>query len=297
MPVAARLGAVGGESDRGGDRDQPENANPQHARGSQGCTKHELPRPNFCLDHRFVRRNCAAHAGDVSCLRHAIPAQPCRLPGMADPVAVLAKVLFTNRFRLPVGRPNKSENQVRGPGVSKSLSNRCVNTPGFPEIRTQFVRCTKFLTFLCSALYNGRVREPGPPGSALSLGKGNPSCSRSKTFRATAKSISNGRASLRPPCRTVFRRSRRAYGDYAKKSFEDTKSFVEKLSGVKSLDKVLEAQTEFARSAYETFVADRRRSPASTAISPSRPSSPRRPGREVRSGCALICRTALSKVQ
>jgi len=47
-----------------------------------------------------------------------------------------------------------------------------------------------------------------------------------------------------------------AYGDYGKKSFEDTKAFVEKLSGVRSLDKVLEAQTDFARSAYETFVAD-----------------------------------------
>ena len=47
-----------------------------------------------------------------------------------------------------------------------------------------------------------------------------------------------------------------AYGDYAKKSYEDTKSFVEKLSGVKSLDKALEAQTEYAKSAYETFVSD-----------------------------------------
>ena len=47
-----------------------------------------------------------------------------------------------------------------------------------------------------------------------------------------------------------------AYGDYAKRSFEDTKSFVEKLSGVKSMDKAMEAQTEFARSAYETFVAE-----------------------------------------
>jgi phasin family protein len=47
-----------------------------------------------------------------------------------------------------------------------------------------------------------------------------------------------------------------AYGDYTKKSFEDTKSFVEKLSGVKSLDKAMEAQTDFARSAYETFVAE-----------------------------------------
>jgi phasin family protein len=47
-----------------------------------------------------------------------------------------------------------------------------------------------------------------------------------------------------------------AYGDYTKKSFEDTKSFVEKLSGVKSLDKAIEAQNEYAKSAYETFVAD-----------------------------------------
>jgi hypothetical protein len=47
-----------------------------------------------------------------------------------------------------------------------------------------------------------------------------------------------------------------AYGDYAKKQFEETRSFAEKLSGVKSLDKALEAHSEYARSAYETFVAD-----------------------------------------
>ena len=47
-----------------------------------------------------------------------------------------------------------------------------------------------------------------------------------------------------------------AYGDYTKKSFEDTKSFVEKLSGVKSIDKAIEVQTEYAKSTYETFVAE-----------------------------------------
>jgi hypothetical protein len=47
-----------------------------------------------------------------------------------------------------------------------------------------------------------------------------------------------------------------AYGDYAKKSFEDTKAFVEKLSGVRSLDKAIEVQTEFAKTAYETFVSE-----------------------------------------
>ena len=47
-----------------------------------------------------------------------------------------------------------------------------------------------------------------------------------------------------------------AYSDYAKKSFEDTKSFVEKLSGVKSPDKAIEIKTEFAKSAFETFMAE-----------------------------------------
>jgi hypothetical protein len=47
-----------------------------------------------------------------------------------------------------------------------------------------------------------------------------------------------------------------AYGDYAKKSFENTKSFVEKLLAVKSFDKAVEIQTEFAKSAFETFVTE-----------------------------------------
>ncbi|MBB5051601.1 phasin family protein [Afipia massiliensis] len=47
-----------------------------------------------------------------------------------------------------------------------------------------------------------------------------------------------------------------AYGEYAKKSFEDTKSFVEKLSGVKSIEKAIELQTEYAKTSYETFVAE-----------------------------------------
>jgi hypothetical protein len=66
-----------------------------------------------------------------------------------------------------------------------------------------------------------------------------------ETISASASNLQNGVQAIAT-----------AYGDYAKKSFEDTKSFVEKLSGVKSLDKALEAQTEYARSAYETFVAE-----------------------------------------
>jgi hypothetical protein len=47
-----------------------------------------------------------------------------------------------------------------------------------------------------------------------------------------------------------------AYRDYTRKSFADAQSFVEKLSGARSLDKAFEVQTEFAKRAYETFMAD-----------------------------------------
>jgi phasin family protein len=94
----------------------------------------------------------------------------------------------------------------------------------------------------------------GPPG-ALSLGKEammfkvedlqNYGKEQFETVVNSATSVQNGLQAIAT-----------AYGDYTKKSFEDTKSFVEKLSGVRSLDKVIEAQSEFAKSAYETFVSD-----------------------------------------
>ena len=47
-----------------------------------------------------------------------------------------------------------------------------------------------------------------------------------------------------------------AYSDYAKKSFEEGAAYLEKLSAVRSLDKALEVQTDYAKTAYETFVAE-----------------------------------------
>src|SRR6266516_3076367 len=66
-----------------------------------------------------------------------------------------------------------------------------------------------------------------------------------ETVVASATTLQNG-----------FQAIASAYGDYTKKSFEDTRSLVEKLSSVKSLDKALEVQTEYAKSAYETLVAE-----------------------------------------
>ncbi len=44
--------------------------------------------------------------------------------------------------------------------------------------------------------------------------------------------------------------------DYSKKSFEAGSATVEKLLGVKSLDKAIEVQTDFLKSAYEGYVAE-----------------------------------------
>lgn len=45
-------------------------------------------------------------------------------------------------------------------------------------------------------------------------------------------------------------------GDYSKKSFQDTASFVESLTTVKSVEAAFELQTSFLKSSYEGFVAE-----------------------------------------
>jgi len=44
--------------------------------------------------------------------------------------------------------------------------------------------------------------------------------------------------------------------DYSKKSFEDGLAHFEKLSGVKSVEAVLELQTSYVKASYEGFVAE-----------------------------------------
>lgn len=47
-----------------------------------------------------------------------------------------------------------------------------------------------------------------------------------------------------------------AYRDYTRRSIEEFGSFVEQLSGARSLDKAMTVQTEFVKRAYETSVAE-----------------------------------------
>ncbi len=43
---------------------------------------------------------------------------------------------------------------------------------------------------------------------------------------------------------------------YSKKSFEDSTAAVEKLMGTKSVEKAIEVQTDYVKSAYEGFVSE-----------------------------------------
>ncbi len=44
--------------------------------------------------------------------------------------------------------------------------------------------------------------------------------------------------------------------DYSKKSFEQGSAAMEKMFGVKTLEKAIEVQTDYAKSAYEGFVSE-----------------------------------------
>jgi hypothetical protein len=64
---------------------------------------------------------------------------------------------------------------------------------------------------------------------------------------------------LAEPAPVNFQTIANAYSEYTRKSLEETRSFVEKLRGVRSLDKAMEVQTNFAIRTYDTFVAESRR--------------------------------------
>jgi hypothetical protein len=75
-----------------------------------------------------------------------------------------------------------------------------------------------------------------------------------------AESASAEPASVEPspaePAPVSLQTIANAYRDYTRKSMEEFGSFVEQLSGVRSLDKAMTVQTEFVKRAYETSVAE-----------------------------------------
>ena len=87
-----------------------------------------------------------------------------------------------------------------------------------------------------------------------------PAAAPSPSEPASAESVSAESASAEPspaePAPVSLQAIANAYRDYTRKSFEEFGSFVEQLSGVRSLDKAMTVQSEFVKRAYETSVAE-----------------------------------------
>ena len=91
-------------------------------------------------------------------------------------------------------------------------------------------------------------------------------CNRRSVNRSRPSPQQPKRSRLTPPRRPKLppqslrrfpcRPSPTAYRDYTRKSFAEFGSFFEQLSGVRSLDKAMEVQTEFVKRAYESSVAE-----------------------------------------
>ncbi len=94
------------------------------------------------------------------------------------------------------------------------------------------------------------------PADIPSIGAIAPADAPSISAAASAEAASTGAVAAGDNLPISVQTVANAYLDYTKKSFQETGSFVEKLMGVRSLDQAIEAQAEFARRAYENFVAE-----------------------------------------
>ena len=76
---------------------------------------------------------------------------------------------------------------------------------------------------------------------------------------APADALSIDAAAPADDCPVSIQTIANAYVDYTRKSLQESRSFVEKLMGVRSFDNAIEVQTEFARQALANFVAGSQR--------------------------------------
>jgi len=84
------------------------------------------------------------------------------------------------------------------------------------------------------------------PADAPSIGAG----------AAAAAEAFPSAAALADDCPLSIQTIANAYADYTRKSLQESRSFAEKLMGVRSFDNAIEVQTEFARQAFANFVAE-----------------------------------------
>jgi hypothetical protein len=102
---------------------------------------------------------------------------------------------------------------------------------------------------------NGPLVGAAAPADALSIGAAAPADAPSIGAAAPAEALSIGTAALADDYPVSIQTIANAYVDYTRKSLQESRSFVEKLMGVRSFDNAIEVQTEFARQSLANFVA------------------------------------------
>ena len=90
---------------------------------------------------------------------------------------------------------------------------------------------------------NGPLVGAAAPANTLSIG-----------VAAPADALSIGAAAPADDCPVSIQTIANAYVDYTRESLQESRSFVEKLMGVRSFDNAIQVQTEFTRQAVVNFV-------------------------------------------
>ena len=75
-------------------------------------------------------------------------------------------------------------------------------------------------------------------------------------IQQTAKDLGESAMSSAQTLATSVQTIATAHADYAKKAMQDGSEFISKLTSVKEPAKMMEVQSEYAKNAYETFVAE-----------------------------------------
>jgi hypothetical protein len=110
-------------------------------------------------------------------------------------------------------------------------------------------------TNVAAAPANGTLVGAAAPADALSLDAAAPADALSIDTAVPADALSIDAAAPADDCPVSIQTIANAYVDYTRKSLQESRSFVEKLMGVRSFDNAIEVQTDFARQALANFVA------------------------------------------
>ena len=100
-----------------------------------------------------------------------------------------------------------------------------------------------------------RISQMGASTDAPTNGAAAPAKGPLVGAAVPADAPSIGAAAPADDCPVSIQTIANAYVDYTRESLQESRSFVEKLMGVRSFDIAIEVQTEFARQALANFVA------------------------------------------